>query len=94
MINDTQAKQFFAHAQTLVPNCFMFTDSATPEWFGADQASDFDFDQMVELTLKFSLASTQNKRKAFYTPCDKCGDGPVSFENGGKTSHNWCGCEI
>jgi len=90
----------------------MFTDSATPEWFGADQAeprdfddmewdqeastqaSDFDFDQMVELTLKFSLASTQNKRKAFYTPCDKCGDGPVSFENGGKTSHNWCGCEI
>ena len=94
MINDTQAKHFFAHADTLAPYCFLFTDSTTPEWDQeASTHQDFDFDQMVGLTSKFSLASTDNKRKAFYAPCNKCGDGPVSFENGGKTSQNWCVCE-
>lgn len=92
MVNDTQAKHFFAHASSLTPDCFMFTDSQTPEWAGdEDDDSDFDFDKMVELTSKTNLVSRDNKRKAFYKPCDKCENIPVCYE-GGETSHDWCLC--
>ena len=121
MIDDTQAKNFFAHASTLTPDCFMFTDSQMPEWWtspkptpfksqvldniadgwiarelgrteGDVNDSGFDFDKMVELTSKTNLVSGDNKRKAFYKPCDKCENGPVCYE-GGETSHDWCMCE-
>jgi hypothetical protein len=76
-INDTQAKRFFKHVDSITPGCDMYMDSKTPEWF--DNNEPFDFDSMVELSSKFTLASGDNKRKAYYECCDN-GNGPVCFE--------------
>ena len=86
-INDTSAKRFFAHASSLTPDSFLYTDSESPEWL--DDVIDYQlsefFTTMVHNTAILSMSSP-NKRKAFYQVTDS-GDGPIAYE--GRTSENW-----
>ena len=90
-MNDIKARQFFAHASSLTPDSFLFTDDAESEWFNArvdsDELEDF-YNQMVEESAKLSIhsCSSYDKRKAFYQVTDS-GDGPIAYE--GVISENW-----
>ena len=91
-MNDLQAKRFFAHASSLTPDSFLYTDDAEPEWFNA-RVDNFEFEdfynQLVEQSAKFSIdscISSHVKRKAFYQVTDS-GDGPIAYE--GVISENW-----
>ena len=71
MINDTQAKQFFAHAATLTPNHYMYTDNETPVWSDDTDIDSFDYDKMVALSNNFRWKVLGNKRKSCET-CESC----------------------
>ena len=83
-IDDTQAKRFFEHTSNITPDCYLYTDSKTPEWYDDDVKFDFD------LVVVFSkLTVSGYKRKAHYACCEY-GNGPVSFE---ANIYNTCDCK-
>ena len=90
-MNDIKAQQFFAHASSLTPDSFLYTDDAEPEWINArvDNGELEDlYNQLVAESAKLSIdsCSSHDKRKAFYKVTES-GDGPIAYE--GVITENW-----